>query len=69
MKMDLDALKVLELKLAEYGKENGSIAEHTSLHNDSFCDGTCAGGCSGGCYGGCSATSTNVHTPNYCGGR
>lgn len=27
MKMNMDALKALELKLAEYSKENGAIAE------------------------------------------
>lgn len=69
MKMNMDALKALELKLAEYGKENGSIAEHESSHNNGICDGTCAGVCTGGCYGGCAGTSTNAGTPNYSGSR
>lgn len=30
MKMNLDALKTLEIKLAEYSKANGVIAEHVS---------------------------------------
>lgn len=67
MKMNMDALKALELKLAEYSKENGAIAEHeSSNNNDSICNGTCAGVCTGGCYGGCVGTSYNS-APNYSG--
>lgn len=64
MKMNMDALKALELKLAEYSKENGTIAEHKSLNTN--CNGTCAGVCTGGCYGGCVGTSYNS-APNYSG--
>lgn len=58
MKMNMDALKALELKLAEYSKENGSIAEHESLHSNcegcmTTCIGQCSNQCSGGCKGGC----------------
>ena len=57
--MNMDALKELELKLAEYSKENDTIAEHKSLNNnDSICNGTCAGVCTGGCYGGCVGTGS-----------
>ena len=56
MKMNMDALKALELKLAEYGKENGAIAEHTSLNsNCAGCMTTCIGQCSG-CSGSCDNT-------------
>ncbi len=60
MKMNIVALKALELKLAEYSKENGAIAEHESA-NINFCTcgsdckhhctGTCQGHCQGGCKG------------------
>ena len=57
MKMNMDALKALELKLTEYTKANGSIAEHESSNtNCTGCMTTCIGGCdscSGGCKGGC----------------
>ena len=53
MKMNMDALKVLELKLAEYGKENGVIAEHTSSNINCNCYGGCMGACKGSCSGGC----------------
>lgn len=52
MKMNLDALKALELKLAEYGKENGSIAEHDSSNGNTYGSASC-GSCSGGCMFGC----------------
>lgn len=54
MKMNMDALKALELKLAEYSKEKGAIAEHTSANAN--CRATCGVNCSGRCDGGCSAT-------------
>lgn len=55
MKMNMDALKVLELKLAEYSKENGAIAEHTSSNtNLCGCSGTCFADCSGSCKRSCS---------------
>lgn len=57
MKMNLDALKALELKLAEYSTENGAIAEHTSANtnNDciSGCTFSCIGSCSNSCAGSC----------------
>ena len=49
MKMNMDALKALELKLAEYSKENGTIAEHTSSNMNS------CGTCTGTCFASCSA--------------
>lgn len=51
MKINLDALKVLEFKLAEYAKANGAIAEHTSSntnYNSSFMT-TCLFDCKGNC--------------------
>lgn len=60
MKMNMDALKALELKLAEYTKENGAIAEHESANSNchSACSGNCAyhckGSCDNTCYGKCS---------------
>lgn len=60
MKMNMNALKALELKLAEYSKENGTIAEHKSSNINGchsgctiMCTGTCSGDCSGGCQNGC----------------
>ena len=47
MKISIEAIKALELKLAEYSKENGSIAEHKSANTN------CSKGCMGGCYGSC----------------
>ena len=67
MKMNMDALKALELKLAEYSKENGAIAEHKSANSN--CNNSCAGVCTGGCYGGCLNTNTNQGVPNYSGSR
>ena len=64
MKMNMNALKALELKLAEYGKENGTIAIHESANRNGYGStscGTCYGGCmfdcDGGCKDGCNATS------------
>lgn len=56
MKMNMDALKALELKLAEYSKENGAIAEHRSLSNNSICHPGCRGTCDATCVGGCTNT-------------
>ncbi len=55
MKMNLDALKALELKLAEYSKENGSIGDHASANSNScsICSGSCKGDCQGDCKGSC----------------
>ena len=55
MKINLDALKALELKLAEYSKANGAIAEHKSANTNSCvsCDSSCRGRCYGGCDGSC----------------
>lgn len=51
MKMNMEALKALELKLAEYSKENGAIAEHESSSMNCTCQGNAA--CTGHCYGSC----------------
>ena len=51
MTMNMDALKALELKLAEYSKENGTIATHESANVNS-----CKSGCTGGCVGSCQTT-------------
>ena len=64
MKMNMNALKVLELKLAKYSKENGAIAEHESSNTNcsAECYGTCSGSCRGlcksGCGGGCQGGTT-----------
>ena len=58
MKMNMDALKALELKLAEYSEENGAIAEHESSHANAGCfdcTGRCSG-CSGSCGGTCAGS-------------
>lgn len=52
MKMNLDALKALELKLAEYSKANSAIAEHKSVN--AGCTG-CSVVCGSTCTGNCSA--------------
>lgn len=54
MKMNMDALKALELKLAEYSKANGVIAEHESANSN--CHSSCANNCSGWCKGSCDNT-------------
>jgi len=41
MKMSLDALKALKLKLAECRKANGAVAEHESTNSN--CHSSCAG--------------------------
>ena len=55
MQINMDALKALELKLAEYSKENGAIAEHESANANcsAVCNGTCSSGCKGLCKSGC----------------
>ena len=56
MKINMDYLKALELKLAEYSKENGTIAEHTSSNMNSCssgCFNVCVGSCKGSCSGSC----------------
>ena len=54
MKMNMDALKALELKLDEYSKEKGAIAEHDSANTNCYaCDGSCRGDCVPSCYGSC----------------
>lgn len=59
MKINIDALKILELKLAEYTKTNGAIAEHESVNNN-HCNG-CAGTCQGLCHdNGCGATCAST---------
>lgn len=55
MKMNLDALKALELKLAEYSKENGTIAEHESANVNS-CNSGCSGFCVGSCHNSCAGS-------------
>lgn len=63
MKMNMDALKALELKLAEYSKENGAISEHESANMNGcqctgHCGSQCSGSCSSSCSGSCSAGSS-----------
>ena len=60
MNINLKALEALELKLAEYRKENGAIAEHESSNQNScssgctgLCTTSCSTSCKGGCYKGC----------------
>ena len=58
MKINVDALKALELKLAEYSKANGAIAEHKSANaNCGGCGSTCSGACKGTCLYTCRGTS------------
>lgn len=57
MKMNLDALKALELKLADYGKENGDIAKHESSNmNGCNCKGSCGSECTGSCHYSCAGS-------------
>ena len=59
MRMNMNALNALRLKLAEYSKENGAIAEHVSLSMNRFCfdcAGNCRGLCAVGCGGACAST-------------
>ena len=57
MKMNQDALKALELKLAEYSKENGTVAEHESINmNGCPCTGQCGSECVGSCHYSCAGS-------------
>ena len=60
MRMNMEALKALELKLAEYSKENGLIAEHESLNVNckSGCSGSCSGSCRNSCSGSCDTSKS-----------
>lgn len=59
MNISMEALEALELKLAEYSKENGTIAKHESTNNN-HCNG-CAGTCQGLCHdNGCGATCAST---------
>ena len=61
MKMNMDALKALELKLAEYSQENGAIAEHTSSNmNDCNCSGKCISTCQGTCRNACTGSCRGI---------
>ena len=59
MRMNIDAIKTLELKLAEYSKENGVIAEHEAGNMNyhevgcNTCVGKCTGTCDNTCAGSC----------------
>jgi len=53
MELNKDALNTLELKLAEYGKENGGISIHESMNNNDFCHPGCSGTCDANCSHGC----------------
>ena len=55
MKMNLDAVKVLEFKLTEYVRENGAISEHESenMNCRMACMGSCAGTCKSMCTNAC----------------
>lgn len=57
MKITIDAFKALELKLAEYSKANGAIAEHESsnMNGCGSCTGSCWG-CSGSCKSSCAGS-------------
>lgn len=58
MRMNIDAIKTLELKLAEYSKENGVIAEHASEslnYHEVGCN-TCVGKCTGTCDNTCAGS-------------
>lgn len=53
MKINVEALNALELKLNEYSKVNGPIAEHQSMNSNTCTDCYSAGGCKGNCKGTC----------------
>ena len=61
MKINVDALKALELKLAEYSKENGAIAEHKSANMNGCSD--CWNSCSGSCKNTCAGSKKNWKIP------
>ena len=54
----MEALKALELKLAEYSKDNGAIAEHESSNKNGCNAADCAGSCWTSCSGGCKLGSS-----------
>lgn len=62
MKMNLEALKALEAKLAEFSNANGTIAEHMAQNSntctDCYSNGGCKGNCRGTCVSKCKATSS-----------
>lgn len=62
MKIDLETIKLLEIKLAEYGKKNDTIAEHTSANVNSC--GGCTGSCTGNCFGSCAVGCTGSGETN-----
>ncbi|MBR1805097.1 MAG: hypothetical protein IJ774_01785 [Selenomonadaceae bacterium] len=51
MKINSDALKILERKLTDYSKANGSIAEHDSANTN--CSRGCKGNCNVSCFAMC----------------
>ena len=63
MEINIDALKALELKLAEYTKANGAIAEYESANENIICAGcsaNCNGTCNYMCGGNCGGTCTRT---------
>ena len=58
MKINIETIKALELKLAEYSKENGTIAEHAS-ENVNSCRGNCKVSCYGTCQYVCNSSCTS----------
>lgn len=62
MKINTDALKTLELKLTEYSKANGAIAEHQSANSN--CHSSCANNCSYHCKGTCKYVCADGPTTN-----
>ena len=62
MKMNIDILKTFELKLAEYAKANGTIAEHDSSNMN--CKDSCSGSCTGNCFGSCAVGCTGSGVSN-----
>lgn len=69
MRMNMNALNALKLKLAEYSKENGAIVEHVSLSMNRFyfnCAGNYRGSCAVGCSGACVLHVIVVHVAVCC---
>ena len=57
MKMNMEALHELELKLDEFTKENGDFVEQDSIVKKQYCfgcEGSCTTHCVGSCVGDCS---------------
>lgn len=57
MKMNMEALHELELKLDEFTKENGESADQDSPIKNRYCfgcEGSCTTHCLGSCVGDCS---------------